>query len=187
MTTVYFIRHAQPNYSNHCDAERELTAKGMADCSLVTDFLSDKNVDIVLSSPFLRSIDTIRHFAEKNGLPITQIDSFRERRVDSRWIEDFTSFARQQWEDFDYKLSDGESLSEVQNRQIAALNDVLDQYRDKTIIVGSHGTAISTIIHYYDRGFGFEDFLKIGPKMPHIVEFQFDGQCCVKITQHDLF
>ena len=51
MTTVYFIRHAQPNYSNHCDEQRELTAKGMEDRKLVTRFLADKNVDMVLSSP----------------------------------------------------------------------------------------------------------------------------------------
>lgn len=187
MTTVYFIRHAQPNYSNHCDEQRELTAKGMEDRKLVTRFLADKNVDMVLSSHFLRAVDTIRHFAEENDLPITLIDGFRERRVDSVWIEDFMDFAQKQWEDFDYKLSDGECLAEVQKRQIAALSDVLTRYEGKNIIVGSHGTAISTIIHYYVPGFGFEDFLEIRPKMPHIVEFQFDGQHCVRIRQHDLF
>jgi len=38
--------------------------------------------------------------------------------VGNVWIEDFNSFAKKQWEDFDYKLSDGESLREVQNRNI---------------------------------------------------------------------
>ena len=27
MTTVYFVRHAQPNYENHDDLTRELTEK----------------------------------------------------------------------------------------------------------------------------------------------------------------
>ena len=31
MTTVYFVRHAQPNYENHDDLTRELTEKGLQD------------------------------------------------------------------------------------------------------------------------------------------------------------
>ena len=49
MTTVYFVRHAQPNYSNHDDLSRELTEKGLRDCALVTEFLSDKDITAVLS------------------------------------------------------------------------------------------------------------------------------------------
>ena len=94
-------------------------------------------------------MDTIAGFAEKHGLPVEPIDSFRERRVDSCWIEDFTAFSKRQWSDFDYKLSDGECLNEVQNRNIAALNTVLETYQGKNIVIGSHGTALSTIINYY--------------------------------------
>ena len=28
MTTIYFVRHAEPNYMNHDDMLRELTKKG---------------------------------------------------------------------------------------------------------------------------------------------------------------
>lgn len=51
-----------------------------------------------------------------NNYQIDIIEDFRERRVDSEWIEDFNAFCRKQWEDFSYKLSDGETLSEVQER-----------------------------------------------------------------------
>jgi len=187
LTTVYFVRHAQPNYENHDDMLRELTAKGLEDRKLVTKFLADKNVDVVLSSPFHRSIDTIRHFANSKGLEITIIEDFRERRIDSVWIEDFNGFCKKQWEDFTYKLSDGESLSEVQERNISALNQVLNDYAGKTIVVGSHGTALSTIVNYYDNSFGYAEFEKIRGLMPWVVEFTFDGQKCVGINQYNLF
>ncbi len=29
MTHIYFIRHAEPNYKNHDDLNRELTEKGL--------------------------------------------------------------------------------------------------------------------------------------------------------------
>ncbi|MBQ7863154.1 MAG: histidine phosphatase family protein [Lachnospiraceae bacterium] len=187
MTTVYFVRHAQPNYENHDDMLRELTAKGLEDRKLVTKFLEDKNVDVVLSSPFHRSIDTVRHFADSQGLEIGIIDDFRERRIDSVWIEDFNGFCKKQWEDFTYKLSDGECLAEVQERNISVLNQVLKEYAGKTIVVGSHGTALSTIVNYYDNSFGYAEFEKIRRLMPWIVEFTFDGHSCVEIKQYNLF
>ena len=187
LTTVYFVRHAQPNYENHDDFLRELTAKGLEDRKLVTKFLADKNVDVVLSSPFHRSIDTVRHFADSKGLEIGIIDDFRERRIDSVWIEDFNGFCKKQWEDFTYKLSDGECLAEVQERNISALNQVLKDYAGKTIVVGSHGTALSTIVNYYDNSFGYAEFEKIRGLMPWVVEFTFDGQKCVGIKQYNLF
>ena len=187
MTKVFFVRHAQPNYDNHDDMLRELTAKGLEDRKLVTKFLSDKNVDVVLSSPFHRSVDTVRHLADLKGFEIGIVEDFRERRIDSVWIEDFTGFCKQQWEDFTYKLSDGECLLEVQERNIAALNKVLTEHAGKTIVVGSHGTALSTIVNYYDKSFAHAEFEKIRGLMPWVVEFQFAGLECVGIKQYNVF
>ena len=187
MTGVFFVRHAEPNYDNHDDMLRELSPKGLADRSKVTVFLSSKDIDVVLSSPFKRAVDTVKEFADSNGLSIEIVDDFRERRVDSVWIDDFSAFARRQWDDFTYKLSDGECLKEVQDRNIRALNDVLSRYSGKNIVIGSHGTALSTVINYYDPSFGFADFDKIRFVMPWIVEFVFDDKgSCTKINKYQL-
>ena len=92
-----------------------------------------------------------------------------------------------QWNDFTYKLSDGECLQEVQARNMSALQQVLNKYAGKNIVVGSHGTALSTIINYYDHSFGYNDFEKIKNVMPWIVEFVFDENTkCIMIKEHDL-
>lgn len=187
MTDIYFIRHAQPNYDNHDDLLRELSEKGEADTALVTKYLADKSIDIVLSSPYKRAVDTILPFAEGQGLEVELIDDFRERRVDSEWIEDFNAFCERQWADFDYKLSDGECLREVQERNINALKLVLNKYSGKNIVIGSHGTALSTVINYYDKSFGHAEFEKIRTLMPWAVHFTFDGEDCMGIEQIDLF
>lgn len=93
-----------------------------------------------------------------------------------------------QWNDFTYKLSDGECLQEVQTRNMSALQQVLNKYAGKNIVVGSHGTALSTIINYYDHSFGYNDFEKIKNVMPWIVEFVFDEDTkCIMIKEHDLY
>ena len=187
MTTVYFVRHAQPNNKNHDDLQRELTQKGLEDRKLVTEYLCEKGIDVVLSSPFKRAVQTVAHFAEKNDLPILSVPDFRERKVESGWIEDFEDFCRRQWEDFSYKRFDGESLEEVQRRNVKALNKVLEDYPEKTIVIGSHGTALSTIINFYDPGFGYEEFQRIRKLMPWIVIFRFEGKNCMDIQEYDVF
>ena len=187
MTHVYFVRHAQPNYENHDDRSRELSPKGLADRALAADYLRDKGVDAVLSSPYRRAVDTVAPLAEELGLAIEPVADFRERRVDSGWIEDFDSFARRQWADFSYKLSDGESLGEVQARNLRALNGVLERFAGRTVVIGSHGTALSTVIHHFRPGFGYESFERIRPIMPWVVHLVFDGKQCVSVEGYDVF
>lgn len=186
MTTVYYVRHAEPNYANHNDLTRELTPKGLKDRELVTAFLADRSIDAVLSSPYKRAVDTVQGIADVCHKEIILIDDFRERRVGSEWIEDFDAFSRRQWAALTYKLSDGESLLEVQQRNMQALFCALDRYQNQNIVIGGHGTALSTILHFYEPAFGYESFREMAGKMPWIVRFTFDGCSCVNIQPYDI-
>lgn len=186
MTIIYFVRHAEPNYDNHDDMTRELSLKGLQDRLLVGKLLKGIAVDAIFSSPYQRSVDTVVPIALERGLPIETVEDFRERKVDNGWIEDFTSFCKKQWSDFDYRLSDGESLGQVQKRNIAALHTVLDSYAGKTIVIGTHGTALSTIINHYDPAFGYEQFEAIRKRMPWVVKFTFEKKRLNNIEYIDL-
>ncbi len=174
MTTIYFVRHAQPDYSILDDRIRPLTEKGQQDSKKVTEFLTDKKVDIIFSSSYKRAIDTVKDFADSYGLKINVIEDFRERQIDSSWIEDFKGFAKQQWENFDYKLPHGECLNEVQQRNISALVSILRNHSEQVIIIATHGTALSTIINYYNSSFSWKDFSRIVNFMPFIVKMEFE-------------
>jgi|GEM_PF-203256 len=198
-TTLYFIRHAEPNRKNparrkpgesdYVDATFPLTDKGLADRALVNHFLRDKKIDIVLSSPFKRSYDTVAMFAEEIGLTVEVIEDFRERRITHEhvWVEDFRAYSENQWADFTYKLEDGESLGEVQARNVAALQGVLKQYAGKNIAVGTHGTALSTLLHHYDPTYSLTDFMDMADRMPWAVKMIFDGEKHLSTEKIDLF
>jgi len=66
-----------------------------------------------------------------------------------------------QWADFSYSLPGDEYLAEVQERNIAALNNVLDMYKNKNNVVGTRSIALSTIINFYDKSFGFNDLMTL--------------------------
>ncbi|MBQ8590514.1 MAG: histidine phosphatase family protein [Firmicutes bacterium] len=186
-TKVYFVRHAEPNYENHDDLTRELTEQGMKDRLLVTEFLKDKNIGAVWSSPYHRAIDTVKHFADGAGLEIETDYDFRERKVGDGWLDDFDSFAEKQWGDFAFALEHGESLGEVQKRNLAALERVLNTAPGKNIAIGSHGTALSTVVNHFDPAFGYEDFQRIVDLMPWVVELTFEDGHCVEVREYDLF
>lgn len=56
--------------------------------------------------------------------------------------------------------------------------------RGKKIVIGTHGTALSTILNYYDSEFGCSDFLRIIDWMPYIIELDFDGDKLLSIVEH---
>ena len=179
LTHVYFVRHAQPVHSHQEDRTRPLTQEGREDAALVTKVLEDKGIDCFYSSPYLRSLDTIRPAASFYGLPICEDERFRERQAGEKgnvglWAEN--SPLRRRWQDFSWHEPGGESLGQVQQRNVEALKELLREHRGKRIAIGTHGTALSAILHYYRPDFGCEDFLRIIDWMPYIVELTFDGE-----------
>jgi len=64
---------------------------------------------------------------------------------------------------------------------------VLLKYPKKSIAIGSHGTALSTIINYFDSSFGYVDFMKIKDLMPYVVQLDFEEMDCKSIRMFNLF
>jgi 2,3-bisphosphoglycerate-dependent phosphoglycerate mutase len=172
-TNIYFVRHAEPDFSIKDDLIRPLSDKGIADTKKVTVALLDKNISIIYSSTFKRSVDTIKDFANYKGFDIITNQNFCERKV-GKWVDDFKSYSKNQWSDFDYKLENGESLKEVQARNVSGLLEVIKNNCGKSVVIGTHGTALSTIINYFKPSFGYDDFWGIIDKMPYILCFKFD-------------
>lgn len=174
MTNIYFIRHAEPDTSIHDDEKRPLTKKGEeSSVKLIEDFDGLK-IDMFISSPYKRAIDTIKPLAENRNSTIHLVYDFRERKISDGWIENFSDFAKKQWLDFNYKLPNGESLKEVQLRSRNALTTILDRYSGKTIVIGTHGTSLCTILNSYDETFSYSDFEIIKNMMPWVVKMTFD-------------
>lgn len=174
MTTVYFIRHAQSDRFTKDDRTRPLTAEGMSDTLKITEALENTGISRILSSPYTRTIQTVADLSEKLGIDIETDEDFRERNAGKWHGENFLEFIKNQWEDFNYHIMDGECLSEVQTRNVAALKRALEKYKGETIAIATHGTALSTIINYFRPDYNFDDFMRIIDYMPYVVKMEFD-------------
>lgn len=179
MTRVYFVRHAQTDYSNLVDSDRKLTEEGMQDRYKARDYLIAQNLEReklhIYSSNFRRAVDTIQPFADYMKLPVQQMEEFREWSVIAP-AEDYYTACQRAWNDFTYRLEGCETLEEVQQRNIRKLLELVMLHKDEIIVIGSHGTALSTVIHYYNKGFGYEDLIRIMDIKPWIVRFDFEGK-----------
>lgn len=184
-TKIYFVRHAEPDFSIKDDMIRPLTEVGMQDSKKVTNSLINKGITSIYSNPFKRAVDTIKHLAITLDFEIKIDNDFRERNI-GEWVEDFRSFSKKQWEDFEFKILQGESLREVQERNIAALFRVLDNNYGKNIVIGTHGTALCTIMNYFNPKFGYDDFWDMIDKMPYILCFSFDGRKLERIEEIEI-
>ena len=170
-TNIIFVRHCQSLHPYSDDRTRPLTEEGLKDREVVVETLKDRRIDVVFSSPYKRSVDTVQPVADLFDLPVRMEERFHERvyGVNSR------EFRIKRWEDLSLAEENGESLKSVQDRNMEALKEVLVEYRGKTVVIGTHGTALSTILHYYDNSFNAYDFYRIVNWTPYVVELVFDG------------
>lgn len=183
MTAIYFVRHAMPDKTVHDNRTRPLTEEGIKDSEKVTELLCGRDIDVIMSSPYKRSIDTVRNLAESLGKEILTDDDFRERSAGAWHGDNFIEFIEKQWADFNYRILDGECLASVQERNIRALERVLKNYRDKTVVIATHGTALSTIINYYNTEYDFHSFMRIIDFMPYVVKMEFDGERFIGMSE----
>ena len=174
ITSVYFIRHARPDISIK-DETRPLSLEGLKKSEELVKIFSEIKIDNIYSSPYKRAVQTIEPIANNKNIKIKIVKDFHEIKVSKDyWIGDnFNEFCKKQWNDFSYKLTGGESLFEVQKRNVKELNRILFKRKGMTIIIGTHGIALSTIINYYDKTFKYNNFENIADIMPYIIKIEF--------------
>jgi Fructose-2,6-bisphosphatase len=187
MTNIYFVRHCESDHRVRDEMTRPLSRKGERDCALVSAYLEDKGVSLVTSSPYKRAYETVAPFAKERGLNILCMDGFKEWRIGENRDADFTALLKRCWTDFDYKLTSGENLHEVQVRNIDTLSTLRRAHPNEAIAIGTHGMALSTIVNHFDKTFDFNRFTEIVHLMPWVVRLTFDGDACTAIESINLF
>ncbi len=178
MTKVFFVRHAQPECSWRETRTRPLTEEGKKDSAMVLEFFKDRTVDVFYCSPYRRSIDTIASTAAFFEKEIIIGEHLREREGGSNGHK--PGMYQKRWANHDYHEDGGESIAMVQKRSIEVLHKILLENPEKEIVVGTHGTALSSILNFYDNNFGCADFLRILNWMPYIIELDFEGNKLIR-------
>ncbi|HFJ9250365.1 histidine phosphatase family protein [Bacillus anthracis] len=172
MTTIYFVRHAHSTYTKE-ERERPLSEKGHCDAENVTSLLKDKHIDVVISSPYKRAIQTVQGIANTYHVSIEIEEDLRERLLSSEPVADFNDAIENVWEDWSFAYEGGESNDVAQRRAVICMQNILKKYEDKNIVIGTHGNIMVLLMNYFDSKYDFQFWKTL--HMPDVYKLTFDN------------
>ncbi|HGH7179543.1 TPA: histidine phosphatase family protein [Bacillus luti] len=173
MTTIYFIRHAHSTYTQD-ERERPLSEKGQLDAENVTRLLKDEHIDVVISSPYKRAIQTVQGIANTYNVSIQIEENLRERLLSKELVTDFNDAVQKVWEDWDFAYEGGESNDVAQRRAVICMQNILKKYEDKNIVIGTHGNIMVLLMNYFDSKYDFRFWKTL--RMPDIFKLNFHNE-----------
>ncbi len=125
-----------------------LTEQGKAQALQAVESLKDEKIDLVFVSPFMRTRETIEILKDKLGYKDEQII------FDKRLSEiDAGDFEGKNWNEYKNIFKDanerffsakhkGESLLDVKNRMMSFVYELEEKYKNKNILILSHGSPL---------------------------------------------
>ncbi|MDQ8735877.1 histidine phosphatase family protein [Paenibacillus sp. LHD-38] len=172
MTNLYLVRHAHSVYTLD-ELTRPLSEQGLNDAKTITDTLKAMKIDVVISSPYKRAIQTVEGIAAYISGAILIEDDFKERLLSGQPVEDFQAAIEKVWEDSSFAWEGGESNVIAQKRGAEAVMQVLKKHPNKNIVIGTHGNLLALILNSFDQSYGFDFWKQLD--MPDIYRLAFDG------------
>ena len=165
--TYYFIRHAHSNYTPD-EINRPLSDKGLESLEKL-DFLADKPITAIYSSPYQRAIQTVEPLAQSLKLAIQTDKRLIERKLSSQAIadQDFEEAFMQLWSRPTFSLVGGESNQQAQQRALALLHELESKHRNEEIIISSHGNLICILLSAFDPSIDYNFWC--GLSMPDVL------------------
>lgn len=154
-TILYFVRHAESEYVEGKERTRGLSEQGKKDADMIRDILRSEDIDEYVSSPYERSIETIRLAAMEQRKHIQIEEDLRERQIGDFCPTTFKEAKHKVFEDFSFAFPGGESSESAQKRAIEAISEVIERYKGKKIVVGTHGDIMALILNYFDKQYGY--------------------------------
>ncbi len=143
--TIYQAKKLKKVYSAIDNLHLSLTKKGKKVIEKSAKELKNKNIDMIFSSDFCRTKISAKIVSKELKLPV--IFDKRLREIDmgifkGKPMSDYESYFSSLYQKFSKKPLNGESRRDVKKRLRSFYNEMNKKYRNKTILVISHGDPI---------------------------------------------
>ena len=165
---IYIIRHCKADGQ---PSESQLTEVGFKQAKNLAEFLSDTKIDRIISSPFLRAIQSVEPISEKTNLKIEIDERLSERTLAAVDLPDWLEKLKATYSDMELKFEGGESSQEATNRVVEVVDDIIKSADENTIIV-THGNLMSLLLKYFHNDFGFEQWKKLSNPDVFLLSFK---------------
>ncbi|NBJ70364.1 histidine phosphatase family protein [Roseburia sp. 1XD42-34] len=180
LMNLYLVRHAHSVYTPD-EMGRPLSERGFKDSKVVTELLKKEKIDYVFASPYKRAIQTVEGIATYINKEIKIVDTFKERVLAGKPVKDFTAAITKVWQDENFAWQGGESNKTAQKRATDSLFQVLDKYKGKNLVIGTHGNIMVLMMNYFDNRYGSEFWKRL--EMPDVYKLSFEDNKLLEIKR----
>ncbi|MCP3030765.1 histidine phosphatase family protein [Halobacillus sp. A1] len=158
MDKLILVRHSETE-GQHEDSP--LTKSGVRQAQVLAAFLDNSGYEIsrIISSPFLRAIETIKPYAMDKGIEIERDERLEERILSHTPLDDWEEVLYDTFEDPEMKMSGGESSIEAKERALSLIEELEEEQGN--IILVTHGNLLALIMQKYKREFGFNEWKRL--------------------------
>ncbi|QHW29707.1 histidine phosphatase family protein [Paenibacillus rhizovicinus] len=163
----------------HCKAlgqspAAKLTDEGYKQAVRLAEWLSDKKIERIISSPYDRAIQSMIPLASQLAITVDTDLRLAERVLCAEDHPRWREMLRSSFLDLDLRYEGGES-SRAAMMRAAAVVDELRSSGHANVVLATHGNLMTLLLKVYDRDrFGFEQWAALtNPDVFHL-EFQED-------------
>jgi broad specificity phosphatase PhoE len=149
-TSIYLVRHGQTAWNKEeifrGKTDIALNETGLREAELAGEYLKEKEIHAIFSSPLSRAWETARKIAQFHHLEVQPLNGIIDMSF-GNWeghslneVKKNDSERYRQWQEEPHlvKFPGGESLEEVRVRSMAALEDAIRLYPGKQLVLVSH-------------------------------------------------
>ncbi len=172
---IYLIRHCEAEGQPY---EANLTERGLVQAKHLSDFFSKIKVDGIISSPFLRAIQSIEPTSNEKKIGIVLDERLSERMLSTSDLPDWLEKLEATFEDLELKFDGGESSQEATDRAISVIDEIIKSDNHTTIVV-THGNLMSLILKQFNKEIGFENWKSLSNPDIYLLKFknnEFDSE-----------
>jgi len=148
------------------DSDNHLTDEGRAQVAKTAEVLKEMGIDIIITSPILRTQETAKLVAEHLGINTNQIitdDRIIEWQVGKEFqgktIDSFIQIRNASENRYTFKIEGFESYQDVTKRCGEFLHDIDSKYQGKNILIVTHNSSARGLV-LSSKGFTFKDLLE---------------------------
>lgn len=149
---IYIVRHCKAQGQS---PEAQLTEKGLIQANYLSGFFSNSEIDRIISSPFLRAIQSVKPISEETNIDIEIDERLSERTLSTTDLPDWLEKLKATFNDLELKFQGGESSKEAMNRIVTVVDEVFNS-KSKNTIIATHGNLMSLLLKNYDNSFDFD-------------------------------
>ncbi|WP_017472144.1 histidine phosphatase family protein [Amphibacillus jilinensis] len=173
MKKLILIRHCQAE-GQHKDSP--LTNNGVNQARRLAEFLNSKGLklDRIISSPYMRAVETIKPYARQNEIDIETDSRLQERILSDQPVDDWFDVVETSFKDMDYRLPGGESSNDALQRGLQVIKEAMEDPNHQQIAMVTHGNLLMLLLSQFEEGYGFTQWRLLKNPDIFIIEHEQD-------------